>query len=106
MKWLNQIHQYAPKDVKIILIGNKTDLRDERAVSTEAGQEFASTNKIHFFETSARTGENVKEAFEKMGELSIADHRESELSSRDLAATAPPKKSYLIRLLFKARMSP
>jgi len=36
-KWMNQIQNLAPKDVKILLVGNKTDLTNERVISTEMG---------------------------------------------------------------------
>jgi Ras-related protein Rab-2A len=47
----------------ILLLGNKDDLRAEREVSTEEGQEFANKFGLIFFETSAKTGHNIEEAF-------------------------------------------
>ena len=47
----------------ILLIGNKTDLKFEREVTTEEGQEFADKNNLIFFETSAKTAENVETSF-------------------------------------------
>ena len=47
----------------ILLIGNKTDLKFEREVTTEEGQEFADKNNLIFFETSAKTAENVESSF-------------------------------------------
>ena len=47
----------------ILLIGNKTDLKFEREVTTEEGQEFADKNNLIFFETSAKTAENVEASF-------------------------------------------
>ena len=46
----------------IILIGNKCDL-DKRQVSKEEGERFAKENGLIFMETSAKTAENVEEAF-------------------------------------------
>jgi len=45
------------------LIGNKSDLEHKRAVSTEEGSQFAKENGLIFLETSAKTAENVEEAF-------------------------------------------
>ena len=46
------------------LIGNRSDLEDEREVSKEKAIEFCLQNKIDkFFETSAKTGSNVEEVF-------------------------------------------
>ena len=49
----------------IILVGNKSDLNDKRQVSNEEGQDLADKFGILFFETSAFTGENVNNIFEK-----------------------------------------
>ena len=54
------------KDPVFIVVGNKIDLADERAVSTEeARSRFKSMNPpVPYIETSAKTGENVEAAFE------------------------------------------
>ena len=50
-----------------MLIGNKIDLQDSKAVSTEEGRSFADRiNAIDFVETSAKFGDNVEEAFKKL----------------------------------------
>jgi len=48
----------------IMLIGNKCDLRTLREVPTEDARRFAQKNNLLFLETSARDGENIKEAFQ------------------------------------------
>ena len=69
-KWMNDINHYKynimTDGTKVMLIGNKTDLEDKRAVSYKEGMKFAEENHMHFFETSAKTGANVKEAFEHL----------------------------------------
>ena len=47
----------------ILLIGNKNDLKFEREVTTEEGQEFADKHNLIFFETSAKSGDNVEQSF-------------------------------------------
>lgn len=47
----------------IMLIGNKSDLEQRRAVSFEEGQQFANEHGLIFLETSAKTAANVEEAF-------------------------------------------
>ena len=47
----------------IMLIGNKSDLGHMRAVSYEEGAAFAREHGMVFAETSARTAQNVEEAF-------------------------------------------
>lgn len=47
----------------IMLVGNKNDLEDLRAVTKQQGQELASQNDMLFMETSAKEATNVDEAF-------------------------------------------
>jgi len=44
-------------------VGNKSDLVAKRVVSTEQGKEFADSLGIEFLETSAKTSDNVEQAF-------------------------------------------
>lgn len=46
-----------------ILIGNKCDWDEKRAVSTEAGRELAEELGVKFMETSAKVNQGVEEAF-------------------------------------------
>ena len=46
-----------------ILIGNKSDWTDKRAVTEEQGRELADELGIKFMETSAKVNEGVEEAF-------------------------------------------
>ena len=63
-KWIEHIKEFHYiSEFPIIIIGCKLDLEEKREVSTEEGQKFAEVYKFPFFETSARTGEGVKEAF-------------------------------------------
>ncbi|XP_040437700.1 ras-related protein Rab-37 isoform X7 [Falco naumanni] len=61
--WLTEIHEYAQKDVVIMLLGNKADVSSERAVRTEDGASLAREYGVPFMETSAKTGMNVELAF-------------------------------------------
>ena len=51
--------EHAYSRMTIVLVGNKKDLDAEREVSYDEGLEFARKNKLIFFETSAKTAENV-----------------------------------------------
>ena len=59
----NTINKLCKKDIPVILIGNKKDLKKERKISFEEGQKFASKNNYFFMETSCLKNENVFEAF-------------------------------------------
>ena len=45
-----------PHRAVFILVGCKSDLKDQREVSTEEAKSFAEYNEMPFIETSARTG--------------------------------------------------
>ena len=66
--WLSEVKQYGNENVVILLIGNKCDLQDKRAVSYEEGEQLAKQNDLIFLETSAKENTNVSEAFLKGAE--------------------------------------
>lgn len=49
-----------------MLVGNKSDMAEQRQVTTEEGQELANSYQMPFLETSARNSQNVDEAFVTM----------------------------------------
>ncbi|KAB5551451.1 hypothetical protein DKX38_008762 [Salix brachista] len=63
--WLEDARQHANANMTIMLIGNKCDLAHRRAVSTEEGEQFAKEHGLIFMEASAKTAQNVEEAFIK-----------------------------------------
>eukprot|EP01127_Copromyxa_protea_P011713 TRINITY_DN2974_c0_g1_i1.p1 TRINITY_DN2974_c0_g1~~TRINITY_DN2974_c0_g1_i1.p1 ORF type:complete len:213 (-),score=31.97 TRINITY_DN2974_c0_g1_i1:33-671(-) len=63
--WLDELVNHADPGTIVLLVGNKTDLKD-RDVTYEEGLEFARRNNLHFIETSAKDNSNVAEAFEML----------------------------------------
>lgn len=61
--WLQDAREQAWKDISIIAVGNKRDLKEERQVSFLEASRFAQEQDILFLETSALTGEGVQEVF-------------------------------------------
>ncbi|XP_052784088.1 ras-related protein Rab-11B-like [Mya arenaria] len=66
-KWLREMRAHADNpDIVVMLVGNKTDLRHLRAVSTDEGATFAEKESMFFIETSALDASNVHIAFENI----------------------------------------
>jgi small GTP-binding protein len=67
--WMNSVKNIADLSSKpVIILGNKCDLNENRQVTYEEGENYAKNLGYHFYETSAKTGENVKEAFDDIFE--------------------------------------
>ena len=73
--WLNDLKNQANPNVKVFLVGNKSDLENERVVSKEEGEKFKEEKKLdRFFETSAKTGENARSALLEAAKLLYKDY--------------------------------
>ena len=73
--WLKDVKIQSHPDVKIILIGNKSDLVDNRAVTYEEAKKFKEENQLLYFEeTSAKTGMNAKEVFTEAARILFEEH--------------------------------
>ncbi|KAJ5619084.1 hypothetical protein N7510_003068 [Penicillium lagena] len=61
--WLSNVEQHASESAHKILIGNKCDWGEKRAISTEQGQQLADELGISFLEVSAKNNINIEKAF-------------------------------------------
>ena len=83
-KWLKEVKINSNPDIKIILIGNKSDLDNERQVSYEEAKKFKEENQISYFEeTSAKTGLNAKKVFEEAAKILYDDHKSYIMKSKN-----------------------
>jgi len=62
-QWLGEIDRYACQSVNKLLVGNKADLTEKKVVEFNEAKEFADSLGISFLETSAKSSQNVEEAF-------------------------------------------
>jgi Ras-related protein Rab-2A len=67
-EWLEELREAADPHISIILVGNKSDIAAEdeakRAVSEDEARAWAERNGLKaYVETSAKTGEQVEQAF-------------------------------------------
>jgi len=62
-QWLSEIDRYAGENVNKLLVGNKCDLVNKKAVEYETAKAFADKLEIPFLETSAKAATHVEKAF-------------------------------------------
>jgi len=65
-KWIEDVRTERGQDVIIMLVGNKYDLAEKRAVTFEEGEGKAKEHDLMFIETSAKLGHNIKALFRKV----------------------------------------
>eukprot|EP00800_Vazella_pourtalesii_P009132 TRINITY_DN2312_c0_g1_i2.p1 TRINITY_DN2312_c0_g1~~TRINITY_DN2312_c0_g1_i2.p1 ORF type:complete len:207 (+),score=41.81 TRINITY_DN2312_c0_g1_i2:46-666(+) len=65
--WYNEMGTYCTNpDAVTMLVGNKTDRKEERAITRDQGLQFARRHSMLFIETSAKLNEHVQVAFEEL----------------------------------------
>jgi small GTP-binding protein len=65
--WINDLNTLCSPNAYIILVGNKTDRDEERVVTEGEAKETAKRYGLEYIETSAKSGDNVAEAFVRLG---------------------------------------
>ncbi|MHA2233315.1 MAG: Rab family GTPase [Candidatus Hodarchaeales archaeon] len=66
--WIEGVNGSGHHAIPIVLLGNKSDLPQYRGIPDKSVKKFqASSQRIHaYWETSAKSGENVEEAFQSL----------------------------------------
>ncbi len=72
--WVNSIMVEKNYSPVVVILGNKSDLADQRKVSEEQLQSMAAKANAKYFLTSAKTGQNVEEAFNYIGNELVQRH--------------------------------
>ena len=62
--WVSQIVENKGDNVKILVVGNKMDLENNRAIQKIEASELAKENNANYIEVSAKSGINVNSMFQ------------------------------------------
>jgi len=62
-QWIEEVRSNIKNEVPFLLVGNKSDLLNERAISPEEINSFTERFNLYYMETSAKTGEGVGDCF-------------------------------------------
>lgn len=84
--WLKEVEDNAGKDCLIMLVGNKMDLEDRRAVQVRDGRSFARKNGLAFIETSALDATGVDTAFLRI----LQEIYKQQVNQKSLETGGPP----------------
>ena len=90
--WMENVKKNAPENVKLILVGNKCDLANERKVTIEDGENKARNYNIKFFESSAKDGTNVNELFFYLANEIYQDEKTKEKDNKNSLKLKAKKK--------------
>lgn len=82
-KWIKELKDNGPDKIAILILGNKSDLTDERVVSPEEITKFIEDNYL-FFEVSAKNGNNITLAFDKIREKILEGIYKNENTKDDI----------------------
>jgi small GTP-binding protein len=70
-QWIEEVRANIKAEIPVLLVGNKSDLTDERAVTTEEISRFTQDFNLYYMETSAKTGDGVGDCFHILACLMI-----------------------------------
>ena len=90
--WVKQIKEEVSDKVCIILVANKIDAEDKRVVSTEEGEKMAAEYDMMFFECSAKTGNNIDNAFNQLVKKTVENYSKIDQSGTKLVKKKNKKK--------------
>ena len=70
-QWIEEIRANIKNEIPLLLVGNKSDLTEQRAVSMEEINDFTRKFNLYYMETSAKTGDGVGDCFQILAGLMI-----------------------------------
>ena len=91
--WYRDLRENGPKGTTIVLVGNKSDLVDNRAVTFEEAETFAKSHHLQYLEVSAKTGDNIELVFDKLAYACVENSIRGNNQYEDLEVKSRTEKS-------------
>lgn len=82
-KWLLEIKKHAEENIKIIIVGNKTDDSTSREVPIDTVKKFAEEKSIAFIEISVREKTNIELVFQILAKEIYKISKQSDFYDKD-----------------------
>jgi len=60
--WIELIKEECGNHIPILLVGNKSDLKDQKFISEEYIKKYTEEQNLEYIQTSSKTGDNIKKA--------------------------------------------
>ena len=103
-QWIEEVRSNIKNDVPFLLVGNKSDLLKERAISPEEINSFTEKFNLYYMETSAKTGEGVGDCFYILACLMVGSGVPDQLLSNGIVFT--PGKILITPPITSTEMTP
>ena len=91
--WLKELKDTNKSNISKVLVGNKSDLAENREVTVEDANKFANNINCKYFEASAKTGENINEALDEIARISYINFSSTEERSNSIVLSKQPGKT-------------
>lgn len=65
-RWVKELRSISGKDCIVMLVGNKSDIKDSRAISEQEAKSLANELNLEYSETSALTNTNINQVFQRL----------------------------------------
>lgn len=76
-RWIEDLKTEKPDNFMKVLIGNKVDLSEAVVITEEMGKQYAEQEGLLFYQTSAKTGEGIKDLFLELATILPKDQAKS-----------------------------
>ncbi len=83
-QWIEEVRANVKTEIPLLLVGNKSDLVEQRTISLEEINNFTRNFNLYYMETSAKTGEGVGDCFYILACLMIGSGVPDQLISRGI----------------------